>query len=147
MPTSTGRLAASLLTMAVLASCSSSTDQAAPATTAAATTAGPTENTAPAPDAAEVVEAFRAARLPVPNPRDNSAKTSCTDIGCAQLVTTDAVSVYVFADESSATRWAEALGPDGGHREGLVVLNYTTARTPAADQPRYEQVLRSLSGG
>jgi hypothetical protein len=95
-----------------------------------------------APSARDVVDAFAAAGLPVPGPRDNSGGCT-TGVGCAELVTTDAISVYVFPDEESAAAFADAAAPDA-HRAGVVVLGYAAARTPPADRPAYENTLTGL---
>ncbi|WP_433391592.1 hypothetical protein [Micromonospora sp. KLBMP9576] len=97
------------------------------------------------PGARQVVDAFKAAGLKVPNVRDRS--TDCgpdgLGLGCSELVATDAVTVYVFPDETSAGDIAETWGGQS-FRRGTVVLNYLEAKTPAADRARYEKVLTSL---
>ncbi|MEU6077328.1 hypothetical protein [Micromonospora sp. NPDC047074] len=97
------------------------------------------------PGARQVVDAFRAAGLKVPNPRDRSVDCGPDGLGlgCSELVVTDAVTVYVFPDESSAGDIAETWGGQS-FRRGSVVLNYLEARTPAADRARYEKVLTGL---
>lgn len=92
-----------------------------------------------APSAREVVDAFAAAGLPVPEPRDGA----CAAAHCSELMTTDAVSVYVFPDEASAAAFADAHAPDA-HRIGVVVLDYAAARTPADDRSQYENALTNL---
>ncbi|MGR6317957.1 hypothetical protein Q2K19_03080 [Micromonospora soli] len=140
----------------------------APATSAAAPTAAPnaddgrpkgrpTESpstppftmptkAAGAPSARKVVDAFKAAGLKVPNVRDRS--TECGPdgggIGCAQLLATDAVSVYVFPDEATATNQTAVWGTDA-YRKGAVVLNYLGTRTTATERKRYDDVLAKLA--
>jgi hypothetical protein len=89
----------------------------------------------------EIIEAFLAAGLPAPNPRDNSH--NCSTDGCRQMTTTDVVTVVVFDHEQAAERYAEAAREDRCRR-GLVVLSYAAARTAQASRPLYEHVLISL---
>lgn len=98
-----------------------------------------------APGANQVVSAFRAAGLTVPHPRDRSVDCGPDGLGlgCSEIVATDAVTVYVFPDETSASDIAATWGGQS-YRRGAVVLNYLEARTPAADRPRYEKVLNNL---
>ncbi|SNT50481.1 hypothetical protein SAMN05421812_107320 [Asanoa hainanensis] len=93
-----------------------------------------------APSAQDVVDAFAAAGLPVPAPRDNTAACASDVVRCSELVTTDAISVYVFPDETTAAEFATA----DTHRAGVVVLSYATAHTPESDRPAYESTLTSL---
>ncbi|MFY1627301.1 hypothetical protein ACN261_16780 [Micromonospora sp. WMMD723] len=104
----------------------------------------PTKKTS-APAARKVVDAFTAAGLKVPDPRDRSKDCgpNGTGVGCAQLMVTDAVSVYVFPDEASATNQTEVWGTKA-YRAGAVVLNYLGTRTSAAEQKRYNDVLAKL---
>ncbi|WBB70328.1 hypothetical protein [Micromonospora sp. WMMD812] len=98
------------------------------------------------PGATRVIDAFRAAGLRVPNPRDRSVDCGPDGLGlgCSELIATDAVTVYVFPDVTSAGEIAETWTGQS-YRRGAVVLNYLEARTPAADRPRYERVLASLA--
>ncbi|SIR43878.1 hypothetical protein [Micromonospora avicenniae] len=98
-----------------------------------------------APGAKQVVDAFRAAGLKVPNPRDLSVDCGPDGLGlgCSEIIATDAVTVYVFPDETSASDIAE-IWSGQSYRRGAVVLNYLAARTPAADRLRYEKVLAGL---
>ncbi|MGC5290223.1 hypothetical protein [Micromonospora sp. DT231] len=98
-----------------------------------------------APGAKQVVDAFRAAGLKVPRPLDRSVDCGPDGLGlgCSELIATDAVTVYVFPDETSAGDIAETWGGQS-YRRGAVVLNYLEAKTPAADRPRYEKVLDGL---
>ncbi|MBM0235128.1 hypothetical protein JNW91_27005 [Micromonospora sp. STR1_7] len=98
-----------------------------------------------APGATQIVNAFRAAGLRVSHPRDRSIECGPDGLGlgCSELVATDAVTVYVFPDETSASDIAETWGGQS-YRRGAVVLNYLEAKTPAADRPRYEKVLNGL---
>lgn len=104
----------------------------------------PTKETS-APAARKVVDAFKAAGLKVPDPRDRSRDCgpNGTGVGCAQLMVTDAVSVYVFPDEASATNQTDVWGAKA-YRAGAVVLNYLGTRTSAAEQQRYNDVLAKL---
>lgn len=98
-----------------------------------------------APGAKQVVDAFRAAGLKVPNPRDLSVDCGPDGLGlgCSEIIATDAVTVYVFPDEISASDIAD-IWSGQSYRRGAVVLNYLATRTPAADRPRYEKVLAGL---
>ncbi|MGC4870164.1 hypothetical protein ACLQ3B_32515 [Micromonospora sp. DT53] len=100
---------------------------------------------ASAPGAKQVIEAFRAAGLKVSHPKDRSVDCGPDGLGlgCSELMATDAVTVYVFPDETSASDIAETWGGQS-YRRGAVVLNYLEAKTPAADRPRYEKVLNGL---
>ncbi|MDO3700550.1 hypothetical protein Q3W71_02505 [Micromonospora sp. C28SCA-DRY-2] len=97
------------------------------------------------PGARQVVAAFRAAGLAAGNPRDRSADCGPDGLGlgCAEIVATDAVTVYVFPDEPSAGDVAE-IWRGQSYRRGAVVLNYLEAKSPATDRARYERVLRTL---
>ncbi|MEU7933118.1 hypothetical protein [Micromonospora echinofusca] len=97
------------------------------------------------PGARQVVDAFKAAGLKVPNPRDRSVECGPDGLGlgCSELMATDAVTVYVFPDETSASEIAETWGGQS-FRRGTVVLNYLEAKTPTADRARYEKVLTGL---
>ncbi len=53
----------------------------------------------------------------------------CESMSCAQLITTDAVSVYSFTDLDAAKRMADGFG-EGAHQEQGIVLQYLGARTP-----------------
>lgn len=134
------------LTVAVLAALLTGCgrDDAPPPIASAAPSAVTTAASSAAPatlDGWIVYRAFEAAGLRVQNPRDNSA--GCADLGCRQIITTDAVSIYVWPDVASAEH-AASVWSDEGHRAGLVVLSYAAARTPVADRPGYERILRAL---
>ena len=58
-----------------------------------------------------VVAAFTAAGRPAPNPRDNTS-SNCVDVKCSELITTDAISVYVFDSEPPAVSFAAAYGAE-----------------------------------
>ena len=91
------------------------------------------------PDAQAVVDDFSSAGLPVPHARDNSK--NCAELGCEQLITTDAVSVYSFTDMDAAAHMAQVAG-DGAHHQDGIVLMYVDARKPAGRlRGRTEQVL------
>lgn len=146
MFTLTRRLVTLAFIGVVASGCSSSERDASTVTDVATSTSSPAPvvtETGLQPDASVVVSAFAKAGLPVPDPRDNTAG-SCPDIQCRQLITTSAISVYVFATEAPAVHFADVYGTEA-HRDGLVVLSYAAARTPTADRPKYEKVLASLS--
>ncbi|MBQ1016329.1 hypothetical protein KBX71_00435 [Micromonospora sp. D93] len=100
---------------------------------------------ATAPGAKQIVEAFRAAGLKVSHPKDRAVDCGPDGLGlgCSELMATDAVTVYVFPDETSASDIAETWAGQS-YQRGAVVLNYLEAKTPAADRPRYEKVLNGL---
>lgn len=98
------------------------------------------------PSAEKVVDAFSAAGLPVRNPRDNS-NSNCQDLRCAQLITTDDVSVYQFADRAAADRMTEgmrAFDADGAYQNGLIVLKFW--HQDPDQNARYRHVLDKLVG-
>jgi hypothetical protein len=133
--------AVSLGTTALAPSKASTTPQAATQratpTTAVLTKAPPT--------AWDVVDAFATAGLPAPNPRDNSKNCTGTGgLGCTQLITTDAISVYQWPNEAGAKKMADTAGPAGAYRNGVIVVSYAAARTPEGDRPKYEAVLADL---
>ncbi|WP_190815010.1 hypothetical protein [Saccharopolyspora pogona] len=90
--------------------------------------------------AQQVVEQFERDALAVPNPRDNTAQ-NCAQLGCVQLVTTDAVSVLSSADESAASTFASKLG-GSAHQAGTIVLRYDAAKTPADQRAAFEASLK-----
>lgn len=92
--------------------------------------------------AEQVVAAFAAAKLPVRNPRDNSR--NCESLGCAELTTTDDISVYTWDDPAAQKRFVTSFGPTRAFSLGNVVLSYAAARTPAAARPKYQQVLKGM---
>lgn len=94
------------------------------------------------PTAQAVVDQFVASGLPVPNPRDNSK--NCKTLGCIELITTDAISIYVWPNESSAQHQVDVAAGDA-YRYGTIALSYTAARTPSADRPLYEAALRNIA--
>ncbi|MGQ5260125.1 hypothetical protein ACTWLT_05155 [Micromonospora sp. ZYX-F-536] len=98
-----------------------------------------------APGARQVVDAFVAAGLKATHPKDRSIDCGPDGLGlgCSELIATDAVTVYVFPDETSAADIAQTWSGQS-YQHGAVVLNYLEARTPAADRPRYEKVLANL---
>ncbi|MBX7431128.1 hypothetical protein JDV09_03235 [Mycobacterium sp. Y57] len=122
----------------------------------------PTDPPGPLPQAApgavtaqQVVDAFIAAGLPATDPRDNT-NNMCDSVSvpCVQLITTDDVSVYQFADEEPASKWAGGLSgtavADGGmYKRGLIVLRYNLGGSNPTDPaaiPQYQAVLDALVG-
>ncbi|WDZ87554.1 hypothetical protein [Micromonospora cathayae] len=99
-----------------------------------------------APSARQVVDAFRAAKLPVANLRDRSVDCGPdgAGLGCAELLVTDTVSVYVFPDAASATNRTDMWGTDA-YRAGTVVLSYLGTSTSTAQRQRYATVLADLT--
>lgn len=141
-----------------------SSDVASPAPSAGAPSSPPPPSSAPtpsagnrtppfvlptrsagAPGARQVVDAFRAAGLPVTGVRDRSVDCGPdgAGVGCAELIVTDAVAVYVFPDEASAADRADVWGSDA-HRRGTVVLNYLGTGTSTSQRQRYATVLAEL---
>ncbi|XTZ15129.1 hypothetical protein ACQSSU_27405 [Micromonospora echinospora] len=98
-----------------------------------------------APSARQVVDAFRAAKLPVAGVRDRSVDCGPdgAGLGCAELLVTDAVSVYVFPNEANAMNQADMWGTDA-YRKGTVVLSYLGTTTKADQRKRYDNVLAGL---
>lgn len=74
---------------------------------------------------------------PTPHPRDNTgscaARADSTSPGCVQLITTDAVSVYQWTDESQATRFCEP-GVSRCDRIGVFVLSYAGTEQKATSK-------------
>lgn len=99
-----------------------------------------------APGARQVVDAFRAAGLPVTNARDRSVDCGPdgAGLGCAELIVTDAVAVYVFPDEANAVNRMDMWGQDA-YRKGTVVLSYLGTSTAASQRQKYATVLAGLS--
>lgn len=93
--------------------------------------------------AVNVLEGFQAAKLPVRNDRYNDANCESMQLGCIELLTTDDISIYTFADQGAQQTFAESLGEDG-YSSGNVVLSYLAARTPQALRPKYGKVLDGL---
>lgn len=139
-------LITNLLAPLLLAGCSGRSTEVSPAAPANSSTPGPeapaTPQT-PSLTARQVIDAFAAAGLPVPEPRDNSK--NCASLGCTEMVTTDAVTVLTFTDDATATKYASTFAEDA-HRQAGVVLSYAAARTPEADRPLYEAELAKLAG-
>ncbi|TDB75253.1 hypothetical protein E1165_11625 [Micromonospora sp. KC723] len=100
---------------------------------------------ADAPAARAVVDAFKAAGLKVTNLRDRSADCGPdgAGLGCAELLVTDAVTVYVFPDEAYASNQTDVWGADA-YRAGAVVLSYAGTKTGEAQRKRYNDVLAKL---
>ncbi|SDD59046.1 hypothetical protein [Actinokineospora iranica] len=94
--------------------------------------------------ARHVVDRFIAAGLPAANPRDNT-KQNCDSLRCLQLITTDAISVYSWPDETAAQHQVD-VSSGNAYRQGTIVLSYGAARTPQANRPRYEAVLKDVVG-
>lgn len=88
----------------------------------------------------DIVDYFRAQGLSVPNPRQNGDGSICSNLNCRDLMTTDAISIYVFHSVESAQKW-EQFGKSDAYRNDIVVLYYYGARTPEADRPLYENAL------
>jgi hypothetical protein len=93
--------------------------------------------------AGDVVAAFAKAGLPARSPRDNTS-VSCAGTlpGCVELVTTDDVSVYRFASQDAANKWAAFPDKD---RVGKLVVSYSAARTPEKLRPRYKAIATEVA--
>lgn len=144
--------AAAVLLLAV-AGCSSD-DQPASTTqqSTTVTSTTPAEPTTPAESeidghqvlsAVNVLHGFQAAKLPVRNDRYNDANCETLQLGCIELLTTDDISVYTFAEGPEQAVFAASLGDDG-YSSGNVVLSYLAQRTPAAMRTKYQAVLDKL---
>lgn len=88
-----------------------------------------------------MVDNFAAAGLAVVRPRDDTAG-DCPALDCAQLITTDSLSVAQFDDLDAAQRYAGSFGDDA-YLEGPIVLQYA-ARTPAGQRSACEARLQTL---
>lgn len=96
--------------------------------------------------AQRVVDAIIAAGLPAADPRDNSNGGVCDSVQCVQLITTNDVSVYQFADPDAADKWATGLA-DSGYRNGLIVMRFNlngSHPTDPAAIPQYKTILDGL---
>lgn len=99
-----------------------------------------------APDsltAQAVADALRERGLPVSNDRDNSG--NCASLGCAQMITTDDVTVISWPNADSAKHYAEVFG-DSVYPSGTLMLSYAAQRTPAAAQKQYKSALKEIQG-
>ncbi|MEU8821809.1 hypothetical protein [Actinoplanes sp. NPDC048796] len=122
--------AAALVAAGVLAGCGGGGDEPAAAPTAAAAGERPGQ-------AQTVVDAI-AAKWPLPNPEDNTSacagKEGAAD-GCVQLITTDAVSVYEYADAATAKRWVTEMKKQGDWRQaGRFALAWTARDQDMTDK-------------
>lgn len=131
---------AAILTLG-LASCSSSTSSTAekPAVTK---TSG-SDLAASSVKASDVLAAFKSAGLPTANDRDNT-KNQCEPDGaytCSAWITTDDISIGKFTT-SKQFKTLKSFGT--AYIKDDIVLSYGAARTPEADQPKYEAVLDKL---
>lgn len=88
------------------------------------------------------VDAFAAAKLPVPQQQDTTQ--SCLREGCEQMITTAAIGVMSFLSDDDAARYAHTRKADV-FQASRVVLRYDIGGTPAADRPRYEAELTKLA--
>lgn len=98
--------------------------------------------------AQEVVDTIIAAGLPAADPRDNTDGGVCESVQCIQLITTDDVSVYQFANPEAADKWATGLA-DGGYQNGLIVMRFNLNGSDPTDPaaiPQYKSVLDGLVG-
>jgi hypothetical protein len=95
--------------------------------------------------ASAVVRVFAEDGLPVTDPRDNTSG-NCETRGCAQMITTDDITVLSFVDEVAAANYVAAWGPQDHYQYGIVVLSYAAARTPEADRQLYEAALVATLG-
>ncbi|SCG52528.1 hypothetical protein [Micromonospora halophytica] len=97
------------------------------------------------PAARKVVDAFKAAGLKVTNLRNRTVDCGPdgAGTGCAELLVTDAVKVYVFPTEANATNQTDIWGADA-YRRGAVVLSYLGTKTSEAERKRYNDTLATL---
>lgn len=109
--------------LGALAGCGSSSETPSTAATTAAVSAGER------PGQAQVVVDAIAEKWPVPHPDDNTdacAGKEGAAGGCVQLITTDAVSVYEFADAATAKTWVTKMKVNGDWRQaGRFALAWT----------------------
>jgi hypothetical protein len=87
--------------------------------------------------AAELIDAFTKAGLPVPNAHDVT-QTKCPPISCTDAIATDTVTVIKFASTGAAQRFAGTT-PDVYQIEDIVLV---FSHVPAEQQTAFEQVAR-----
>jgi hypothetical protein len=95
--------------------------------------------------ARQVAEAFTEAGLPVPVARDTPS--TCGVVKCVLVMTTDAVTILVFSDEASATRFADSsnrFSDRSAHSKGPVVLWYMENQVSRSERAAYEAALAEL---
>lgn len=138
----------------LLTGCSGSKETPAasqpPASSVPATVVEPTSPPASSEEprgysAAEVLAAFKAAKLPVRNARDNSTNCESMQLGCLEMLTTDDVSITTWGDAVTLEAYAQAYGKEAFVANN-VVLSYAGARTPAKMRPKYQAALTALVG-
>jgi hypothetical protein len=88
--------------------------------------------------AAELLESFTKAGLPVPNAHDVT-QAKCPPINCTDAVASDTVTVIKFANTGAAQRFAGTT-PDVYQIEDLVLV---FSHVPAGQQAAFEQVART----
>lgn len=89
--------------------------------------------------AAEALEAFRGAGLPVREARDTSSQCRSVHKQCATRITTEDISILTFDTRQAQAKYERQTG--AAFSSGPVTLSYLAARTPAQAQRRYERVL------
>jgi hypothetical protein len=88
--------------------------------------------------AAEVVEAFTKAGLPVPNVHD-ATQATCPPINCTDAMASDTVTVIKFASTGAAQRFAGTTRDVYQIEDIVLVFNHV----PADQQTAFEQVART----
>ena len=148
------RLIAIVAAVLLVAGCSSNDEGSptpAPTSQPPAATPEPSSATPPPVEetpglsAAQVLQAFTKAKLPVRNARNNSRNCDAQQLGCLELISTDDVTITTWGDAASMEVYAAAFGADVFVLRN-VVLQYAAARTSAALRPKYQLALTRLAG-
>lgn len=89
----------------------------------------------------DVLQAFKDANLAVPENRDNTSK-QCSDLGCSQLITTEAVSIYQWPTEKKAK---EIQNQDfGDYQKGTFIIRFNDK---SVEQEPYKRILDEFKNG
>ncbi len=137
-----------------LGACGDGEDAAGVTTPAVAThtSATPVVTSSPASavstTAADVVDAIEAAGLPATGRADRTKLAGCADLGCSQMIAVDPVSVYQFASEAAAVKYATVMSTSSLiYRNGSIVLRFKRDGPSPIDRtliPQYQATLDGL---
>ncbi|MEW4286077.1 hypothetical protein [Priestia koreensis] len=91
--------------------------------------------------ASDLLQAYKSANLAVPDDRDNTGK-HCSELGCSQLITTEALSIYQWPTEKKAKE-VQTKG-FGDYQKGTIIIRFNDKNI---DQQPYKQTLDKLVNG